>query len=95
MTRRLAALALAGLAALGVAACSSSDDDSGATTNLEEVGPDLAKLRLEVSQLRAEVRTLQETVESLVQATPTTEPLETDPSTGLPIQTTPTTIASG
>jgi hypothetical protein len=34
MTRRFAALALAGLAALGVAACSSSDDDSGATTNL-------------------------------------------------------------
>lgn len=48
--------------AFGGIACSQSKDDSGATTNLDDVGPDLAKLRLEVDQLREEVRRLREEV---------------------------------
>ena len=72
------------IVALGLAgvACSDSKDDSGATTNLDEVGPQVAKLRLEVQQLRQEVRTLREQVALL---SPTTEP-EALP---LPSSTTP------
>lgn len=65
------------------AACSDSKDDSGATTNLDEVGPQIAKLRLEVQQLRQEVRSLREEVALL---TPVT-----DPGTGAPLDTTTTT----
>jgi hypothetical protein len=52
----LLALALA----TGGVACSQSKDDSGAVTNLDDVGPQLAKLRLEVESLRQEVRALRE-----------------------------------
>ncbi len=65
------------------AACSDSTDDSGARTNLDEVGPQIAKLRLEVQQLRQEVIHLREEV-ALV--TPVT-----DPDTGLALDTTTTT----
>ncbi|MCJ7438344.1 MAG: hypothetical protein MUP97_11370 [Acidimicrobiia bacterium] len=44
--------------ATGGAACSQSKDDSGAVTNLDDVGPQLAKLRVEVDRLRQEVRAL-------------------------------------
>ena len=66
--------------ALGLSgvACSESKDSSGATTNLEEVGPQISKLRLEVQQLRQEVRTLREQIAVL---TPTTEPLALEPTT--------------
>jgi outer membrane protein TolC len=64
---------------LGVAgaACSESKDDSGAVTHVEELGPQVAKLRLEVNQLRQEVRTLREELALLTPAT--------DPETGFPI----------
>jgi hypothetical protein len=70
---------------LGVSgvACSDTKDRSGTSTNLDEVGPQLSKLRLEVQQLRQEVRTLQEQVSLLTPAT--------DPETGAPLDTTPTT----
>jgi hypothetical protein len=76
------------VAALGVggAACSDSKDDSGATTNLDEVGPQIAKLRLEVQELRKAVQSLREEV-ALV--TPVT-----DPDTGLALDTTTTTVAT-
>lgn len=45
---------------MGSAACSESKDDSGAVTNLDDVGPQIAKLRLEVETLRQEVRALRE-----------------------------------
>ena len=75
------------IVALGLtgAACTESKDDSGATTNLDEVGPQIAKLRLEVQQLRQEVRSLREEVALL------TPP--TDPETGLPTDTTATSGA--
>jgi len=72
---------------LGGAACSDSKDDSGATTNLDEVGPQIAKLRLEVQELRQEVKHLREEV-ALV--TPVT-----DPDTGLSLETTTTTAPAG
>lgn len=72
---------------LGGAACSDSKDDSGATTNLDEVGPQIAKLRLEVQELRQEVMSLREEV-ALV--TPVT-----DPDTGLSLETTTTTAPAG
>ena len=68
-------------------ACSDSQDDSGATTNLDDVGPQIAKLRLEVHQLRQEVQSLREEV-ALV--TPVT-----DPDTGLTVETTTTTAPIG
>jgi hypothetical protein len=71
---------------LGAAACSDSKDSSGATTKLEEVGPQLSKLRLEVQQLRKEVQSLREEV-ALVSP-------PTDPQTGVPLDTTTTTTAS-
>ena len=72
---------------LGSAACSDSTDNSGARTNLDEVGPQIAKLRLEVHQLRQEVQRLREEV-ALV--TPVT-----DPDTGLALDTTTTTAPAG
>ena len=77
------------IAAFGLAgnACTDSKDDSGATTNLDEIGPQIAKLRLEVQQLRQEVRTLREEVALLTPAT--------DPETGLPLDTTTTTLPAG
>ena len=72
--RALASGGLAVALALAGAACGSSTDDSGATTNLEDVGPDLARLRLEVQQLREEVRSLQEQVLQLTGTTDTTLP---------------------
>jgi hypothetical protein len=76
------------VAALGVAgaACGDTKDDSGARTNLDEVGPQIAKLRLEVHQLRQEVMRLREEV-ALV--TPVT-----DPETGLTAETTTTTTTT-
>jgi outer membrane murein-binding lipoprotein Lpp len=70
-------LAVACVAVLGVAgtACADSKDDSGAVTKVEELGPQVAKLRLEVNQLRREVRSLRE---ELALVTPST-----DPETGL------------
>lgn len=86
--RALAGGVLAAVLVLGGAACNDTRDDSGATTNLDEVGADLAKLRLEVQRLREEVRALQEQVLSL---TP-----DTDPETGLPTDTTTeTTVPAG
>jgi outer membrane murein-binding lipoprotein Lpp len=73
--RALANGVLAASLALAGAACDTSTDDSGATTNLEDVGPDLARLRLEVQQLREEVRALQEQVLQLTGTTDTTQPL--------------------
>lgn len=72
-------LATACIAILGVAstACADSKDDSGAVTKVEELGPQVAKLRLEVHQLRQEVRSLRE---ELALVTPST-----DPDTGLPL----------
>lgn len=78
MRRTVAAVCcLAALGSIG-AACSDSSDDSGARTRLEEVGPEIAKLRLEVQQLREEVRSLREEVAIL------TPP--TDPDTGLSLE---------
>jgi outer membrane murein-binding lipoprotein Lpp len=84
--RIVAASACVAALALGGVACSdSTKDSSGATTNLDEVGAQIAKLRLEVHQLRQEVQTLREDV---AQVTPAT-----DPSTGLAVDTTTTTAA--
>jgi outer membrane murein-binding lipoprotein Lpp len=58
--RALAAGLLGLLLVSGAAACSDSQDDSGAVTNLDEVGPQLAKLRSEVAALRQEVQSLRE-----------------------------------
>jgi hypothetical protein len=85
--RALTGGVLAACLVLGGAACADTTDDSGATTNLDDVGPDLAKLRLEVQHLREEVRALQEEVLLL---TP-----DTDPETGLPSATTDTTVPAG
>jgi hypothetical protein len=75
-TRRIVATVCCLVAlGLGGAACAETNDDSGATTNLDEVGPDLAKLRLEVEQLREEVRRLREQVAVLGPTTTTTAPL--------------------
>jgi outer membrane murein-binding lipoprotein Lpp len=75
--RATAAAACAALLGVAGAACADSKDDSGAVTKVDELGPQVAKLRLEVSQLRQEVRTLREEIALL---TPTT-----DPETGLSI----------
>jgi outer membrane murein-binding lipoprotein Lpp len=79
LRRALAGAVLAALLMTGAAACSSSNDDSGAVTNLDDVGPQLAKLRLEVESLREEVRALREQVAVLdpssVTTTSTTTPL--------------------
>jgi hypothetical protein len=80
--RVLAGCCIVALGIVGVA-CSESKDRSGATTNLDEVGPQIAKLRLEVQQLRKEVQTLREEVAVVTPAT--------DPQTGLPVSTTTTT----
>jgi hypothetical protein len=69
MPRGTIIAACLGLLALTGAACADSSDDSGAVTRLEEVGPQLTKLRLEVERLREEVRSLREQV---VLLTPTT-----------------------
>jgi outer membrane murein-binding lipoprotein Lpp len=76
---RRTAVAAACVALLGLtaAACTDSSDDSGAVTRVDELGPQVAKLRLEVSQLRQEVRTLREELALLTPAT--------DPETGFPI----------
>jgi hypothetical protein len=80
--RVLAALCCAAALGLAGVACAEEKDPSGATTNLDDVGPQISKLRLEVQQLREEVRTLREQVALL---SPTTEP-EALP---LPSSTTP------
>ena len=59
--RVLAAALIAVSLTVGTSACSgSSNDSSGAVTNLDEVGPQIAKLQLEVAALRTEVRALRE-----------------------------------
>jgi outer membrane murein-binding lipoprotein Lpp len=51
---------------LGAAACSSdSSGDNGAVTQVDKLGPDVAKLRLEVQQLRQEVQSLRDEVAAL------------------------------
>ncbi len=82
MRRRALAAVCVGLLALTGAACAQSDDDSGAVTKLDELGPQVAKLRLEVSQLRKEVRALREELALLTPAT--------DPETGFPVVDDPT-----
>jgi outer membrane murein-binding lipoprotein Lpp len=68
--RGIAAALLTCTLAIGGIACSSSEkESSGATTNLDELGPEVAKLRLEVQQLREEVRVLRE---AIAQGTTTT-----------------------
>ena len=73
--RRAAAVCVMAIAlGLGVAACSSTDTpDNGAVTNLDEVGPEIAALKLEVQQLRQEVAALREALASTT--TSTTQPL--------------------
>jgi hypothetical protein len=85
--RALAAGCCLVLLGLGSAACSDSKDGSGASTDLDEVGPQISKLRLEVQQLRKEVQTLREEVAVLTPAT--------DPQTGLPAETSTTTTTAG
>jgi hypothetical protein len=80
-----AACCVAALGLTGVA-CSESKEPSGATTDLDEVGPQVSKLRLEVQQLRQEVQTLREQIVAL---TPTTVPEE------LPSQPTTTNGGTG
>jgi outer membrane murein-binding lipoprotein Lpp len=65
MIRRVVAsgLMVAGLGATA-AACSTSSDQ-GEVVNVEELGPQIANLRLEVQQLREEVRTLRDEVAAL------------------------------
>jgi hypothetical protein len=58
--RALVGALVALLLVVGGTACSSSKDDSGAVTNLDDVGPQIAKLRLEVAALHDEVRVLRE-----------------------------------
>ncbi len=72
-TRRAAAVFIlcAGLGLSG-AACSSTESGNGAITDLGEVGPDIAALKLEVRLLREEVRALRE---ELATVTTTTAPL--------------------
>lgn len=84
--RRTIAVLCTAVLALGVAACADSKDDSGAVTKVDELGPQVAKLRLEVSQLRQEVRSLRE---ELLTLTPST-----DPETGLSIIDDATTTTS-
>jgi outer membrane murein-binding lipoprotein Lpp len=69
------ATAVAMTLGLGVAACSESRDDSGAVTELDEVGPQLAKLRAEVDALRQEVRALREQLATTGTTTTTIAPL--------------------
>lgn len=74
-SRRPAAGVLLAIAlTVGGVACTNSSDDSGAVTNLDDVGPQIAKLRAEVAALRAEVRSLREAV-ATGSATTTTVPL--------------------
>jgi len=76
MSARRAAAVIVVCAGLGLggAACSSSDTgNDGAVTNLDELGPDVAQLRLEVQQLREEVRALREELATVT--TTTTGPL--------------------
>jgi len=74
LRRGIAAALLTCTLAVGGVACSSSSerDTSGATTNLDELGPDVAKLKLEVEQLREEVRILREQIALLAPETTTT-----------------------
>jgi septal ring factor EnvC (AmiA/AmiB activator) len=70
-----ATFAAVGLAVALVAgtACSSDSgekDRSGAVTNLEEVGPELAELRNEIAQLNEIIRQLQAQVTALQQRVP-------------------------
>jgi outer membrane murein-binding lipoprotein Lpp len=73
--RRVVATALVAVSVgLGGSACSgSSSDNSGAVTNLDNVGPQIAKLQSEVDALRAEVRALRE--ELATSTTTTSAPL--------------------
>ena len=76
LRRGLAALALICTFGVTAAACSSSaSDNQGATTDLSEVGPQIAHLRDEVLQLREEVRSLREQLATVVTTTTTTAPL--------------------
>ena len=81
--RRGIATALLSLTlAVGGVACSSSESEpSGATTNLDELGPEVAKLRLEVQTLREEVRTLREELATVVPDTTTDTSLPTTTET--------------
>jgi len=61
----LAVTLVAASVGVGAAACSStSDDKSGATTNLDKLGPEVSKLRLEVEQLRKEVDALRQELQA-------------------------------
>ena len=73
---RVRAVSAAGalvIALLAGAACSSDSgekDRSGAVTNVEEVGPQLAELRNEVAQLNEIIRQLQAQVTELQRRVP-------------------------
>lgn len=72
--RAVAAIVMCASLGLGAAGCSSTDTgNDGAVTNLDELGPDVAQLRLEVQQLREEVRSLREELATVT--TTTTQPL--------------------
>ena len=71
--RRALGCTLLALALLsGATACSQSKDDSGAVTNLDDVGPQIAKLRAQVNALEQQVRILQEQLAVLDPTTGTT-----------------------
>ena len=67
--RAAAALALVGAGttgAAGLVGCGNDDaGDSGAVTNLEEVGPDVAELQAQVTALIQQVRDLEARVAEL------------------------------
>jgi len=64
--RASAALALVVAGAAGLVGCGNDDaGDSGAVTNLEEVGPDVAELQAQVTALIQQVRDLEARVAEL------------------------------
>jgi len=89
----MAASIVAALLGVGAASCGSDgNDDSGATTNLDDVGPQITKLRLEVSQLRRELRSLSQEVLTLTTTT-TTPATASTTTTSAPTDTSSTTTA--
>lgn len=68
--RALVVAVVTASAALVVPGCSSSSDSGGgAVTNLDEVGPQIARLQHEVDALREEVRLLAEQLATVTTTT--------------------------
>lgn len=73
MTRRQLAVGLLSIAlGLGLAGCSSGGDTVGESTDLSEVGPDLARLEAEVDALHQQVAELQRRLAELDPSSVTT-----------------------